>query len=92
MTRSKQFIYSLLIVITVSAACFALGQLIPYRVVAFVLLVTVSIIAILFDIVPVVVSAAVSALIWDLFFIPPRFALHVDNTEDVILLIMYFII
>jgi two-component system sensor histidine kinase KdpD len=63
-----------------------------YRVLAFLLLVTVSLIAILFDILPVLLSAFLSAFIWDFFFIPPRFTIHVDTTEDTILLIMYFVI
>jgi two-component system, OmpR family, sensor histidine kinase KdpD len=88
----KQFFYSITIVIAVSTVCFALSGLMGYRVAAFILLLTVSILAIIFDILPVLVSAALSALIWDVFFIPPRFTLHVDNTEDAFLLIMYFII
>jgi len=63
-----------------------------YRVVALILLVTVSLLAISFDILPVLLSAFLSAFIWDFFFIPPRFAMHVNTTEDTILLIMYFVI
>lgn len=63
-----------------------------YRVTALVLLVTVSLLAVSFDILPVLVSAILSAFIWDFFFIPPRFTIHVDTTEDTILLIMYFVI
>jgi two-component system sensor histidine kinase KdpD len=63
-----------------------------YRVTALILLVTVSLLAISFDILPVLVSASLSAFIWDFFFIPPRFTIHVDTTEDTILLIMYFVI
>ena len=48
--------------------------------------------AVSFDILPVLFSAVLSAFIWNFFFIPPRFTLHVDTTEDVILLIMYFVI
>jgi two-component system sensor histidine kinase KdpD len=48
--------------------------------------------AIVFNILPVLVAALLSALIWDVFFIPPRFTLHVDNAEDGFLLVMYFII
>jgi two-component system sensor histidine kinase KdpD len=33
-----------------------------------------------------------SALVWDFFFIPPSFAFHVDRLEDILMLIMYFII
>jgi two-component system sensor histidine kinase KdpD len=56
------------------------------------LLVTVSILATFLDIVPVLTAAVLSALIWDLFFIPPRFTLTVGTAEDRLLLLMYFII
>ncbi len=69
-----------------------LHNLIGYRVVAFMLLVTVSILAMFLDIVPVLTAAILSALIWDLFFIPPRFTLTVGTPEDRLLLLMYFII
>lgn len=46
----------------------------------------------LFDILPVLVTALISALIWDYFFIPPHFTFHIALTDDVILLVMYFVI
>ena len=67
-------------------------NLIGYRVVAFILLVTVSILAMFLDIVPVLIAATLSALIWDFFFIPPRFTLTVGTPEDRLLLLMYFLI
>jgi two-component system sensor histidine kinase KdpD len=75
-----------------AALCFGLSGFMGYRVVALILLVTVSLLAISFDILPVLLSAFLSAFIWDFFFIPPRFAIHIDTTEDTILLIMYFVI
>lgn len=90
--RHKQYFISLGLVLLVSAICYAISSWLGYRVVAFILLLTVSLIAISFDILPVLVSATLSAFIWDFFFIPPRFNFHVGNTEDVILLIMYFVI
>lgn len=56
------------------------------------LLVTVSILAMFLDIVPVLIAALLSALIWDFFFIPPRFTLTVGTPEDQLLLLMYFIV
>ncbi len=88
----KQYGYSVLLVLTVSLICFGLTPYLGYRVVALILLVTVSIIAISFEIFPVLLAAALSAFIWDFFFIPPHFTIHVESTEDAILLIMYFII
>lgn len=91
-SKRKQYLYSILLVCIVSALCYVFFRYINYRVVAFILLVTVSLIAMFFDILPVLVTAFVSAVIWDYFFIPPHFTLQVASTEDSILLLMYFVI
>lgn len=91
-SKGRQYLYCISIIVFMSAICFGLSGFMGYRVVALILLVTVSLLAISFDILPVLVSATLSAFIWDFFFIPPRFTIHVDTTEDTILLIMYFII
>ena len=90
--KKKQYLYSITGVILVSAICFVFSDYIGYQTVAFVLLLTVSLMAVLFDILPVLAAAFLSAFIWDFFFIPPRFTIHVNTTEDTILLIMYFVI
>lgn len=92
LNRSRQYLYSILIVLLVSLICFGLSGFLGYRVVAFILLLVVSLLAITFDILPVLLSATLSAFIWDFFFIPPRFTMHVDTPEDTILLVMYFVI
>ncbi len=76
----------------IAAVCYILSGFIGYKVVAFILLFTVSLLAITLDILPVLAAAVLSALIWDFFFIPPHFTLWVSSTEDLILLLMYFII
>ena len=91
-SKLRQYIFSILLICIVSGICYAFSPYIGYKVVAFTLLVAVSLIAMTFDILPVFVAAVISALIWDFFFIPPRFTLHVSSTEDAILLIMYFLI
>jgi two-component system sensor histidine kinase KdpD len=63
-----------------------------YKVVAYILLVTLSLLAIFFDISVVILAAVLSALIWDFFFIPPRYTFQVNTTEDFFLLVMYFVI
>jgi two-component system sensor histidine kinase KdpD len=80
------------VVLATSLIGLSLHNITGYRVVAFMLLVTVSILAMFLDIVPVLVAALLSALIWDFFFIPPRFTLTVGTPEDRLLLLMYFII
>jgi two-component system sensor histidine kinase KdpD len=88
----KQFIVSNLSVIIVALICYACVDYIGYRSVGLLLLTTVSILAIFFTLYPVLVAAAMSALIWDFFFIPPHFTFHVSNSEDALLLLMYFVI
>ena len=87
-----QYLYTVVGITLISGVCFSLSEFMGYRVVAFVLLLAVSLIAVMFDILPVLLGAALSAFIWDFFFIPPRFTIHVNTTEDTILLVMYFVI
>lgn len=91
-SKSRQFVLSILLVCIVSAVCYAMSPYIGYKVVAFILLFTVSLLAITLDILPVLAAAVLSALIWDFFFIPPHFTFQVGSTEDVVLLLMYFVI
>ncbi|MBA3705435.1 MAG: DUF4118 domain-containing protein, partial [Bacteroidetes bacterium] len=90
--RSLQYLIGTITVLAVALAGFSFSAMIDYRVVAFFLLVTVSILAMFFDILPVLLAAFLSALIWDFFFIPPHYTLTVGSTEDELTLVMYFVI
>lgn len=89
---STQYLISVTLVFLVVTACYFAAGFIGYRVVALVLLMTVSFIAMLFDILPVLVAAVLSAIIWNFFFIPPLFTFHIDNVEDVLMFLLYFLI
>jgi two-component system sensor histidine kinase KdpD len=52
----------------------------------------VSTLAFFFGTGPILLAATMSALIWDFFFIPPPYTLHVNKPEDMLMLIMFFII
>lgn len=91
-SQRKQYLYSLVVIAAVFSVCFLLSSFMHYMVVAFVLLLAVSILAISFDILPVLLAAVLSAIIWNFFFIPPRFTFHIAKTEDAVLFSMYFII
>jgi two-component system, OmpR family, sensor histidine kinase KdpD len=88
----NQFLISIALVLFTSISCYFGSQFIGYKTVALILLVTVSIVAMLFDILPVLSAAVLSALIWNFFFIPPIFTLHIDNTEDLLMFLLYFFI
>lgn len=90
--KGYQYLVVSLIVLLASGICYTFLPLIGYKVVAYILLITVSLAAMLFDIMPVLLAALLSALIWDYLFIPPHFTLQVSSTEDMFLLLMYFVI
>ncbi|MRR24280.1 DUF4118 domain-containing protein, partial [bacterium] len=87
----EYFIVSLLIILA-SSLCYPLREMIGYQAVSFVLLFLVSILAIFFGTGPVLLAAILSAIIWDLIFIPPQFTLYIENPIDILLLVMFFII
>jgi two-component system sensor histidine kinase KdpD len=63
-----------------------------YQVVSFGLLFLVSILALFYGTGPILLAATLSALIWDYFFIPPQFTMHIEKPEDMLMLAMFFII
>ena len=87
-----QFLLGIGLVLAMSLVGLTIQGLVGYRGVAFLLLVTVSILAMFLDIIPVLMGSFLSALIWDFFFIPPRFTFTVGTVEDRVLLLMYFVI
>jgi len=90
--NKKQYIIGLLSILIVSMICFALRAHLNYRVVALILLLTVSIIAMVYDILPVLLSAILSAFIWNYCFIPPIFTLDISNAEDLLMFLSYFFV
>lgn len=88
----REYLIASLVVIITAVICFFIKDLIGYQVVSFVLLFIVSLLAFFFGTGPVLLSATLSAIIWDFFFIPPPYTLHVDKPVDMLMLIMFFII
>lgn len=87
-----QYFLSVLPVFVVSLVCFSFKNLIGYKIVALILLMTVSVVAMLFEILPVLLAAILSAVIWNFFFIPPLYTFEIGNTEDVLMFLLYFLI
>jgi len=89
---SLQYIFCIGSVLIVATVCFYLFHAVGYKIIALILLMVVSILASLFEILPVLLAAAFSALIWNFFFIPPIFTFHIDNAEDVLMFFLYFFV
>lgn len=90
--KKYQYIISISIVLLVSLLCFSVNDEINYRIVALILLLTVSVIAMLFEILPVLLAALLSAFIWNYCFIPPIFTLDISNAEDLLMFLSYFFV
>ncbi len=88
----SQYFTAASVVILTAIVCFFIKGLIGYQVVSFALLFVVSTLAFFFGTGPILMAATMSALIWDFFFLPPPYTLHVDKPEDMLMLIMFFII
>ena len=67
-------------------------DVIDYKVIGYLLLVIVSLLAIFLEIKPVLLGAILSALALDYLFIKPYYTLHIDSAADALMLVMFFII
>lgn len=88
----SQYLLVFGIIILSAIILFFIKEFIGYQVISFALLVVVSILAIFYGTGPILLAAALSAIIWDYFFIPPPYTMHIDKPEDVLMLLMFFII
>lgn len=80
------------IVAVTALSCFVFDDYIPYHVAALLLMLAVSIIATLYEILPVLMAAVMSALILNFFFIPPLYTLHIRTPEDLLMFLIFFVI
>jgi two-component system sensor histidine kinase KdpD len=88
----RQYLIITLFVVLTSIICYLAKGFIGYQVVSFVLLFLVSILALFFGTGPILLAATLCAIIWDYLFILPQFTLHIEKPEDMLMLLMFFII
>ena len=91
-SHRNQYLISSLIVILASVAAYFISDFVGYRVISFVLLFVVSLLAFIYGTGPILLASTLGALIWNFFFIPPHYTFHIDNTEDLLMFFMFFII
>jgi two-component system sensor histidine kinase KdpD len=87
-----QYVLASAIVVIVSLSCFPFAQLIGYRTVSMIVLLTVSLLPLRMGPGPVLIAAATGALMWDFFFVPPIFTFSIGHVEDAMMLGVYFIV
>lgn len=91
-SKPFQYVIAALAVVIPAILLFNLGSYVGYQLVSLVLLFIVSLLATMFGIGPILLAASLSTLIWDYFFIPPHYTLHIEKPEDALTCIMFFVI
>lgn len=81
--------FSTITVLTVSGICYFLREYIDYKVVALLLFLVVSVFAVLYDVIPVIITAVLSAVILNVVFIDPVFHYKIDSSENALLFFIF---
>jgi two-component system sensor histidine kinase KdpD len=76
----------------VSLLSYLLEALIGYRSVGFLYLLAVMIVGLFSSLAPTVTAAVLSALTWNYFFIPPRMTFVIQQPEDLIMCLAFFVV
>lgn len=89
----KQYFISTVLLIFFISILYGIQGIIGYETVSMILLLIIFLLPLFnFSKGPIILSAFVSALAWDYYFIPPHFTMHIAKTEDVVMLLMFFIV
>lgn len=88
----NHYLLSVIIIGITVIICAPLSNSQSYHVVSFILLFVVSFLATFMRMGSVLLAAALSAIVWNFFFIPPHFTFHIDKVEDILMFGMFFII
>lgn len=87
-----QYLVVLFTVALTTLSLFIAKAFLGYKVIALIYLLIVSIKAMFLDFKPTLLSAFLSALLWNFLFIPPTFTFHISEPEDVLMFIMFFVV
>jgi K+-sensing histidine kinase KdpD len=85
------YLISVLFIAVITLLCYLLANKESYHLVSYILLFVVFIMATFMRLGPVLLAAAVSSLIWNFFFIPPHKTLHIEKTEDLLMLVLFLV-
>jgi two-component system sensor histidine kinase KdpD len=87
-----EYSWAVMSVFAIASVCWGFVSFTGYMFVALVFLLAVVLAALRLSRGPVLVMAALSALCWNYFFIPPQFTLYINKAEDWIMFSMFFIV
>src|SRR5215813_11891314 len=90
--KSIEYLAAIYATALVTGASFIADRLIGYRAIALLYLLLVVVLGMKLRRGPVLLVAVSSGLVWDFFFIPTRFSLHIANIEDLVMRAIYLIV
>jgi two-component system sensor histidine kinase KdpD len=85
-----QYLVAAGVVLAVALALYPARSAIGYQTASLILLLTVVVLPLKLSQGPVLLAAALSAIVWDFFFIPPQFTFAIGHLHDVLMFILYF--
>lgn len=88
----NEYIYSFLTLSAITLFCMCVADKIGYKSIASLYLLAILFMATAFSRACVLISAAVSSLLWNYLFLPPKFTFYIEKFEDILMFLMYFII
>jgi len=88
----KEYGIAIAIVAGVTLFCFFMEKFTGYSSISLIYLLGVVLSGMVLSRWPVLLAGALSALLWNLLFIPPRFTFQIYKTYDVMMFAMYFVI
>ncbi len=86
----RQYLLAALVMSLVTLALYPLRDALGYQSISMFLLLTLVLLPLKLDAGPVLLAAAVSAVAWDFFFIPPQFTFAIGQLQDVLMFCLYF--
>lgn len=87
-----EYSWACVTVFALVSLCWAAAPFTGYMFVALVFLLAIVLAAMRLSRWPVLLMAALTAVCWNYFFIPPRFTFHITKPEDMIMFGMFFIV
>ncbi len=89
----KQYFFSTVILFFFITLLYSIQDIIGYETVSMILLLIIFMLPLFnFSRGPIILSAVISALGWDYYFIPPHFTMYIAKPEDVMMLLMFLIV
>ncbi len=83
--------WSIVSIVAIALLSSLLEPVLGYRAVGFLFLLTVLTLSLFFSLGPILLSALLSAAIWDFLFIPPFGTMTISEPEDIIMCLAYFV-